>query len=113
MKISELMEIEDQYSNNKRHLMEMVVKRLVVTDPEHPMTWPYICECLRRPTVERNDVAEEIEGNVPLYLCSSNSIHFGLTQNYIMSGNVPFECLYALCMSVCRICRRCELGGSF
>ncbi|XP_064382397.1 uncharacterized protein LOC135331236 [Halichondria panicea] len=41
--------------------MEMVGKRLEVTDPEHPMTWPYICECLRRPTVERNDVAEEIE----------------------------------------------------
>ena len=65
VKISELMEIEDQYSNNKRHLMEMVVKRLVVTDPEHPMTWPYICECLRNPIVERNDVAEEIEGKVP------------------------------------------------
>ena len=37
----------------------IVAKRLEVTDP--PMTWPYICECLRRPTVERKDVAEEIE----------------------------------------------------
>ena len=37
----------------------IVSKRLEVTDP--PMTWPYICECLTRPTVERNDVAEEIE----------------------------------------------------
>ena len=53
--------IEDEYRHNKRRLMEMVGKRLEVTDPEHPMTWPYICECLRSPTVERNDVAEEIE----------------------------------------------------
>ncbi len=53
--------IEDEYRHNKRRLMEMVGKRLEVTDPEHPMTWPYICECLRSPTVERNDVAEKIE----------------------------------------------------
>ncbi len=25
------------------------------------MTWPYICECLRSPTVMRYDVAEAIE----------------------------------------------------
>ncbi len=56
-----LKNIESRYQDNKRRLMEMVAKRLEVTDPEHPMTWPYICECLRRPTVERNDVAEEIE----------------------------------------------------
>ena len=53
--------IQDQYQDNDRRLMKMVAKRLEVTDPEHPMTWPYICECLRSPTVERNDVAEEIE----------------------------------------------------
>ncbi len=42
----------------------MVGKRLEVTDPEHPVTWPYICECLvRRPAVKRNDVADEIEVN--------------------------------------------------
>ncbi|XP_064407367.1 uncharacterized protein LOC135352115 isoform X2 [Halichondria panicea] len=61
MNITDLKDIEDQHASNKRRLTEMVVKRLEVTDPEHPMTWPYICECLRRPTVERNDVAEEIE----------------------------------------------------
>ncbi len=59
----ELKNIESQYQDNDRRLMEMVGKRLEITDPEHPMTWPYICECLRSPTVERNDVAEEIEDN--------------------------------------------------
>ncbi|XP_064387667.1 uncharacterized protein LOC135335908 isoform X2 [Halichondria panicea] len=57
----ELKNIESRYEDNDRRLMEMVAKRLEVTDPEHLMTWPYICECLRRPTVERNDVAKEIE----------------------------------------------------
>ena len=57
----DLKNIESRYQDNDRRLMEMVAKRFEVTDPEHPMTWPYICECLRRPTVERNDVAEEIE----------------------------------------------------
>ena len=61
VKNNDLENIEDDYRHNKRRLMKMVTKRLEVTDPEHPMTWPYICECLRRPTVERNDVAEEIE----------------------------------------------------
>ncbi len=61
VKISHLENIEDEYRRNQRRLMKMVAKRLEVTDPEHPMTWPYICECLRRPTVARNDVAEEIE----------------------------------------------------
>ncbi len=61
VKSNDLKDIEDEYRHNKRRLMEMVGKRLVFTDPEHPMTWPYICECLRRPTVERNDVAKEIE----------------------------------------------------
>ncbi len=61
MERSDLKNIEDQYSKNTRRLMEMVGKRLEVTDPEHSMTWPYICEGLRSRTVERNDVAEEIE----------------------------------------------------
>ncbi len=42
----------------------MVNKGLEVSDPKHPkhlVTWPYICECLRSPTVERNDVATKIE----------------------------------------------------
>ncbi len=59
MKFTGLKNIQDQYSDNNRRLTEVVGKRLQVTDP--PMTWPYICECLRRPTVARNDVAEEIE----------------------------------------------------
>ncbi len=61
MNITDLKDIEDQHASNKRRLTEMVGKRLEVTNPERPMTWPYICECLRRPTVARNDVAEEIE----------------------------------------------------
>ena len=80
LELAELKNIEDEYSyyDNKCRLTEVVVKRLQVTDPEHPMTWPYICECLRSPTVERNDVANEIEGKV--LFCNSNSIHFfGLT----------------------------------
>ncbi len=60
---SDLKDIEDEYRHNKRCLREMVSKRLEVTDPKHPMTWPYICECLRSPTIERNDVAEKIEDN--------------------------------------------------
>ena len=59
MKFAGLKNIQDRYSDNNRRLTEVVGKRLQVTDP--PMTWPYICECLRRPTIERNDVAEEIE----------------------------------------------------
>ncbi len=58
---TDLKNIEDQYSDNNRRLIEMVGKRLEVTDPEYPMTWPYICECLRSPTVQRNDVAEKID----------------------------------------------------
>ncbi len=63
VKMTDLQNIEDEYRHNKRRLIEMVSKRLEFTDPKHPMTWPYICECLRSPTVERNDVAQEIEDN--------------------------------------------------
>ncbi len=59
----ELKKIEIRYKDIDRCLMEMVGKRLEIIDPEHPMTWPYICECLRSPTVERNDVAERIQDN--------------------------------------------------
>ncbi len=65
LKTCMLQDIKDQYTSNKRRLTEVVVKRLEVTDPEHPMTWPYICECLRRPTVGHTDLAKEIEGKVP------------------------------------------------
>ncbi len=62
LKYSDLKDIEDQYkNNNKRCLTEMVGRRFECTDSDHPVTWPYICECLRSPTVERNDIAEEIE----------------------------------------------------
>ncbi len=58
---AELDDIEDRYPDNKRRLSKMVSKRLEITDPKHPVTWPYICECLRNRLVERNDVANEIE----------------------------------------------------
>ncbi len=61
VEMTDLKDIEHDYHYNKRCLMEMVSKRLEATDPRHPMTWPYICECLRSPNVERNDVAKEIE----------------------------------------------------
>ncbi len=60
----ELEKIQDRYQDTDRCLMKAVVKRLEVTDPEHPMTWPYICECLRSSTVQRNDVAEQIEATM-------------------------------------------------
>ena len=68
----QLMNIRDQYHHNKRRLTEMVVKRLQFNNPDHPMTWPYICECLRSSTVERNNVAEEIEGKVPIIIILFN-----------------------------------------
>ncbi len=61
LKYSALMSIEHQYRSNKHCLTEMVGQWVEqFPDP----TWPYICECLRSPIVERNDVAEEIEGKV-------------------------------------------------
>ncbi len=59
LKLFELENIQDRSTYNVCRLTMIVAKRLEITDP--PMTWPYICECLRKPTVERNDVAEEIE----------------------------------------------------
>ncbi len=50
-----------QHSNNRHCLTEMIGKRFEITDSGHPVTWPYICECLRSPNVQRNDIAEEIE----------------------------------------------------
>ena len=52
LKFSDVQNIQDQCSDNNRRLIEMVGKRLEATDPEHPMTWPYICECLRNSFVE-------------------------------------------------------------
>ena len=71
LKRSELKNIEDQYLHTKRRLIEIVVKRLEVTDPDHPMTWSYIRECLRSPIVKRSDVASEIEGKVPIIVILS------------------------------------------
>ncbi len=64
--MSELTSIEAEYPrNNMLCLTKMVNKRFEVPNPEHPVTWPYICECLRSPTVKRNDVAAKIEeGNL-------------------------------------------------
>ena len=76
MKITDLEDIEDAYRHNQRRLMKMVTKRLEVTDPEHPMTWPYICECLRSRTVERNDVAEEIEDK---YVRTATAVAYSAT----------------------------------
>ncbi len=56
-----LKNIGEQYHENNRRLMEVVGKRLEIVDQENPVTWPYICECLRCPTVKRSDVASEIE----------------------------------------------------
>ena len=89
---SDLEDIEDQYASNKRRLVEMVFKRIEVTDPEYPMTWPYICECLRNPIVERNDVAEEIEGNVPTSVTIVLSFHLFWTDiNIPYRGYIYFE----------------------
>ncbi len=57
--ISVLKNIEAECGTNQRRLIEIVDKRL--TDSDHPVTWPYICVCLRNSTVGRNDTAEEIE----------------------------------------------------
>ncbi len=57
---SQLKDIEDQYHDNKRRLREMISKRLELAGSENPVTWPYICECLRSDTVERRDVANEL-----------------------------------------------------
>ncbi len=58
VKFTDLKNIQDQYSDNNRRLAEVVGKRVEATDP---VTWPYICKCLRNCVVERNDLANEIE----------------------------------------------------
>ena len=65
LKFSALKSIEYQYLHTDR-LSKMVGGRLEINNQEHPVTWPYICECLRNCTVERNDVANEIEGKIPI-----------------------------------------------
>ena len=66
LKYADLKNIQDQYTDNKRRLTEVIGKRLEITDPKYPVTWPYICDCLRHSTVERNDVADYI---ISLGLC--------------------------------------------
>ena len=56
---SVLKNIEAEHCSNQRRLTEIIDKRL--TDSDHPVTWPYICVCLRSKIVGRNDIAEEIE----------------------------------------------------
>ncbi len=57
---SQLKAIEHQYSDDKRRLREMISKRLEVAGSENPVTWPYICECLRSRSVERRDIATQL-----------------------------------------------------
>ena len=61
MDYDQLESIQDQFRDNSGRLTKMIAKRLSVTDQTNPMTWSYICECLRSPTVMRYDVAEAIE----------------------------------------------------
>ncbi|XP_064386403.1 uncharacterized protein LOC135334925 isoform X3 [Halichondria panicea] len=61
MDYDQLESIQDQFRDSSGRLTKMIAKRLSVTDSKNPMTWPYICECLRSPTVMRYDVAEAIE----------------------------------------------------
>ncbi len=62
LSIDDLHAIEKEYNSNDRCLMEMISKRLEVTDSDLPdFTWSYICECLRSPLVELNNIANEIE----------------------------------------------------
>ena len=43
-------------------LKEMVKHRLCAH--EEPLTWRKLCDCLRTPTVGREDLANEVEGHV-------------------------------------------------
>ncbi len=52
-----LSNIKDDYHGNKDCLREMIAARLKTG----PLTYSEICQSLRSPTVERNDVAEAIE----------------------------------------------------
>ena len=42
-------------------LREMITKRL---QSGSPLSWRELCDCLRSPTVRRNDVAEKIERQI-------------------------------------------------
>ncbi len=57
---SQLKAIEHQHRDDKRCLMEMISKRLELAGSENPVTWPYICECLKSPNVRREDIATQL-----------------------------------------------------
>ncbi len=62
LSIDDLHAIKKKYDDDERRLLEMISKRLEVTDSDLPdFTWSYICECLRSPLVELNIIANEIE----------------------------------------------------
>ncbi len=61
VKYTHLQNIQEQFPNNEHRLTNMMAMRLQVSDSKDPVTWPYICECLRRPLVMRFDVADNIE----------------------------------------------------
>ncbi|XP_064387065.1 uncharacterized protein LOC135335465 isoform X4 [Halichondria panicea] len=60
VKLYDLKNIESRYQDNRRCLMEMIIKLLEIADPKHPITWLYICECLRN--IDRKDVANLLCG---------------------------------------------------
>ncbi len=57
---SQLKAIERQHRDDKRCLREMISKRLEVAGSDNPVTWPYICECLKSPNVRREDIATKL-----------------------------------------------------
>ncbi len=61
MKYKDLQSIQEQFPKNERRLTNMMAMRLQVADSKDPVTWPYICECLRHRLVMRFDVADNIE----------------------------------------------------
>ena len=48
----------EQFNNQSKCLREMLAHRI---QSGGPLTWTDLCSCLRHPTVERNDLANEID----------------------------------------------------
>ncbi len=87
-----LKDIKDDYHRNKDCLREMIAARLKTG----PLSYSDICQSLRSPTVDRNDVAEAIEK-----ACTGmNSHEANLDQH--------FYAVYRIlkpCRNVTKICR--------
>ena len=52
--------IETETEGHDKCLRKMLIRRLQAV--QGTLTWKLLCNCLRSPTVGRNDVANEIEG---------------------------------------------------